>query len=103
MGKLSFIPLGGLGEIGKNMALLDYDGQAVMIDAGLMFPDDRHPGIDYIIPDFNFLAEEAGRLKGVLLTHGHEDHIGAVPYLLQKLNVPIYGTKLTLGFVKAKL
>lgn len=103
MGKLSFIPLGGLGEIGKNMALLDYDGQAIMIDAGLMFPDDRHPGIDYIIPDFNFLAEEGGRLKGVLLTHGHEDHIGAVPYLLQKINVPIYGTKLTLGFVKAKL
>ncbi len=103
MSKLSFIPLGGLGEIGKNMALLEYDGQAVMIDAGLMFPDDRHPGVDYIIPDFNFLADEPGRLKGVLLTHGHEDHIGAVPYLLQKVNVPIYGTKLTLGFVKAKL
>lgn len=92
-----------MGEIGKNMALLEYDGQAVMIDAGLMFPDDRHPGIDYIIPDFNFLAEKPGYLKAVLLTHGHEDHIGAVPYLLQKLNVPIYGTKLTLGFVKAKL
>jgi ribonuclease J len=103
LGKLSFIPLGGMGEIGKNMALLEYDGQAVMIDAGLMFPDDRHPGIDYIIPDFNFLAEKPGYLKAVLLTHGHEDHIGAVPYLLQKLNVPIYGTKLTLGFVKAKL
>ncbi len=103
MGKLSFIPLGGLGEIGKNMALLEYDGQAVMIDAGIMFPDDRHPGVDYIIPDFNFLAETPGRLQAVLLTHGHEDHIGAVPYLLQKLNVPIYGTKLTLGFVKAKL
>lgn len=103
MGKLSFIPLGGLGEIGKNMALLDYDGQAVMIDAGLMFPDDRHPGVDYIIPDFNFLAEKPGWLKAILLTHGHEDHIGAVPYILQKLNVPVYGTKLTLGFVKAKL
>ncbi len=103
MGSLSFIPLGGLGEIGKNMALLEYDGQAVMIDAGIMFPDDRHPGVDYIIPDFNFLAETPGRLQAVLLTHGHEDHIGAVPYLLQKLNVPIYGTKLTLGFVKAKL
>ncbi|HVZ81248.1 MAG TPA: ribonuclease J [bacterium] len=103
MGKLSFIPLGGLGEIGKNMALLDYDGEAVMIDAGLMFPDDLHPGVDYIIPDFNFLAEKPGWLKAILLTHGHEDHIGAVPYLLQKLNVPIYGTKLTLGFVKGKL
>ena len=103
MGQLSFIPLGGLGEIGKNMALLDYDGQAVMIDAGLMFPDDNHPGVDYIIPDFNFLAEKPGSLLGVLLTHGHEDHIGAVPYILQKMNVPIYGTKLTLGFVKAKL
>ncbi len=103
MEKLSFIPLGGLGEIGKNMALLEYGNHAVMIDAGLMFPDDRHPGVDYIIPDFNFLAEKPGYLLGVLLTHGHEDHIGAVPYLLQKLNVPIYGTKLTLGFVKAKL
>ncbi len=103
MGTLSFIPLGGLGEIGKNMALLEYDGQAVMIDAGLMFPDEMHPGVDYIIPDFNFLAEKPDYLKAVLLTHGHEDHIGAVPYLLQKLNVPIYGTKLTLGFVKAKL
>ena len=103
MGKLSFIPLGGMGEIGKNMALLDYEGQAVMIDAGLMFPDENHPGVDYIIPDFNFIAERPGWLKAVLLTHGHEDHIGAVPYLLQKLNVPIYGTKLTLGFVKAKL
>jgi ribonuclease J len=103
MGKLSFIPLGGLGEIGKNMALLDYDGEAVMIDAGLMFPDDMHPGVDYIIPDFNFLAEKPGWLKAILLTHGHEDHIGAVPYILQKLNVPIYGTKLTLGFVKGKL
>jgi ribonuclease J len=103
LGQLSFIPLGGLGEIGKNMALLEYDGEAVMIDAGLMFPDEMHPGVDYIIPDFNFLAETPGRLKAVLLTHGHEDHIGAIPYLLQKLNVPIYGTKLTLGFVKAKL
>jgi ribonuclease J len=100
---LSFIPLGGLGEIGKNMALIDYDGQAVMIDAGLMFPDEMHPGVDYIIPDFNFIAERPGWLKAILLTHGHEDHIGAVPYILQKLNVPIYGTKLTLGFVKAKL
>ncbi len=103
MEKLSFIPLGGLGEIGKNMALLEYGDHAVMIDAGLMFPDDRHPGVDYIIPDFNFLAEKPGYLQAVLLTHGHEDHIGAVPYLLQKVNAPIYGTKLTLGFVKAKL
>jgi ribonuclease J len=103
LSQLSFIPLGGLGEIGKNMALLEYEGQAVMIDAGLMFPDDRHPGVDYIIPDFNFLSEKPDRLKAVLLTHGHEDHIGAVPYILQKMNVPIYGTKLTLGFVKAKL
>lgn len=103
MGKLSFIPLGGLGEIGKNMALLEYEGQAVMIDAGLMFPDDRHPGVDYIIPDFSFLADRPDYLKAVLLTHGHEDHIGAIPYLLQKINAPIYGTKLTLGFVKGKL
>lgn len=85
------------------MALLEYEGQAVMIDAGLMFPDDRHPGVDYIIPDFSFLADRPDYLKAVLLTHGHEDHIGAIPYLLQKINAPIYGTKLTLGFVKGKL
>ncbi|MGH7739848.1 MAG: ribonuclease J [bacterium] len=103
MGTLSFIPLGGLGEIGKNMALLDYDGQALMIDAGLMFPDERHPGVDYIIPDFNLIVDRPGWLKGIFLTHGHEDHIGAIPYLLQRLDVPVYGTKLTLGFVKAKL
>lgn len=103
MEPLSFMPLGGLGEIGKNMALLEYGGKAVMIDAGLMFPDEHHPGVDYIIPDFNFLAERPDYLQAVLLTHGHEDHIGAVPYLLQKLDVPIYGTKLTLGFVKGKL
>ena len=104
MGTLSFIPMGGLGEIGKNMALLDYDGQAIMIDArDSCFPDDRHPGVDYIIPDFNLLVENPGWLKGIFLTHGHEDHIGAIPYLLQRLDVPVYGTKLTLGFVKAKL
>ena len=103
MGSLSFIPMGGLGEIGKNMALFDYEGQAVMIDAGLMFPDENHPGVDYILPDFNFIAERPGWLKAILLTHGHEDHIGAIPYILQKINVPVYGTKLTLGFVKAKL
>jgi len=103
LGSLSFIPLGGLWEIGKNMALLDYDGQAIMIDAGLMFPDEHHPGVDYIIPDFNLLVERPGWLKAILLTHGHEDHIGALPYILQRLNVPVYGTKLTLGFVKGKL
>ena len=103
MSTLSFIPMGGLGEIGKNMALVDFDGQAIMIDAGLMFPDDRHPGVDYIIPDFNMLVDKPDWLKGIFLTHGHEDHIGAIPYLLQRLDVPVYGTKLTLGFVKAKL
>jgi len=102
--KLSFVPLGGFGEIGKNMALLEWDDQAVMIDAGLMFPDEHHPGIDYIIPDFTeYLEAHPGRLKAVLLTHGHEDHIGAVPYLLQHVDVPVYGSALTIGFVRAKL
>lgn len=104
MTKLSFVPLGGFGEIGKNMALLEWGDDAVMIDAGLMFPDEHHPGIDYIIPDFTeYLEAHPGRLKAVLLTHGHEDHIGAVPYLLQKVDVPVYGSPLTLGFVNAKL
>jgi ribonuclease J len=101
---LSFVPLGGFGEIGKNMALLEWDNQSIMIDAGLMFPDEHHPGIDYIIPDFNeYLEAKPGVLKAVFLTHGHEDHIGAVPYLLQKANVPVYGSPLTIGFVRAKL
>jgi ribonuclease J len=104
LASLSFVPLGGFGEIGKNMALLEWDNQAVMIDAGLMFPDEHHPGIDYIIPDFNeYLEAKPGVLKAVLLTHGHEDHIGAVPYLLQKAHVPVYGSPLTIGFVRAKL
>ncbi len=103
MEKLRFIPLGGLGEIGKNMALLEYHNHAIMIDAGLMFPDDQHFGIDYIIPDFNAYIDRPGYLKAILLTHAHEDHIGALPYLLQKVNVPIYGTKLTLGLVQSKL
>lgn len=95
--------LGGVGEIGKNMYVVEVDSDLIVIDAGLMFPDDDMLGIDFVIPDFTYLQENSERVKGIILTHGHEDHIGALPYVLQKLNVPVYGTKLTLGIVRAKL
>jgi ribonuclease J len=94
--------LGGVGEIGKNMMALLYGSEMVAIDAGVMFPKEEL-GIDYIIPDIQFLLRHKEKLKGIFLTHGHEDHIGALPYILPKLNVPIFGTKLTLGFARAKL
>jgi ribonuclease J len=101
--KLKIIPLGGLGEIGKNMMVLDLGGRLLVIDAGLMFPRDEVLGIDLIIPDFSFLRERADDLEAVLLTHGHEDHVGALPFLLREINVPVYGTRLTLGLVRNKL
>ncbi len=101
---LKIIPLGGLGEIGKNMMVLeDQDGSILVIDAGIMFPRDELLGIDLIIPDFNYLRERADRVEAVLLTHGHEDHVGALPFLLREINVPVYGTRLTLGLVGNKL
>jgi len=100
---LKIIPLGGLGEIGKNMMVLDLGGRLLVIDAGLMFPRDEVLGIDLIIPDFSFLRERADHLEAVLLTHGHEDHVGALPFLLREINVPVYGTRLTLGLVRNKL
>jgi ribonuclease J len=100
---LELIFLGGLGEIGKNMLLLETDDQLFVIDAGLMFPTDETPGVDLILPDLTYLLEKKHKVKAIFLTHGHEDHIGAVPYILREIKVPIYGSKLTLGLLKTKL
>ncbi len=100
---LSIIPLGGVGEIGLNMTVLEYGEDIIVIDAGLMFPDAEMLGVDIVIPDFSYLLENRARVRGVLLTHAHEDHIGALPFLLREMNLPLYGTRLTLGFVKDKL
>lgn len=97
------IPLGGLGEIGKNMTVIEHGNDLIVIDAGVMFPEDEMLGIDYVIPDMTFIRENRSRVRGIFLTHGHEDHIGAVPYLLQEVNVPVYGTRLTLGLLEGKL
>lgn len=101
--KLALIPLGGMGEIGKNMMAVRFGENILVIDSGLMFPEEEMLGIDVVIPDITFLLENRDQVKGILLTHGHEDHIGALPYVLKQLNVPIYGTKLTLGLLAGKL
>lgn len=101
--KLKVIPLGGLHEIGKNMTLLEYGEDIIAIDCGMMFPNSEQYGIDAVIPDFTYLAENGKKIKGVVITHAHEDHIGGVPYLLKQLNVPIYGSKLTIGFIRHRL
>jgi ribonuclease J len=101
--KLQVIPLGGVGEIGKNMTVIRYNNRILVIDAGLAFPDEDMLGIDIVIPDYTYLIENKDIILGVVITHGHEDHIGAIPYLLRDLHVPVYGTSLTIGMIQAKL
>jgi ribonuclease J len=100
---LKIIPLGGVGEIGRNMMLYEYGNSAIIVDCGTMFPENDMLGIDYIIPDFQYLRSRKEKIRGIIFTHGHEDHIGAVHHLLSEFNAPIYGTPLTLGLVKVKL
>jgi glyoxylase-like metal-dependent hydrolase (beta-lactamase superfamily II) len=98
------IPLGGLGEVGKNMTAFEADGSIVVVDAGLAFPRDEHLGVDLVLPDFTYLRERRDAIRGVVLTHGHEDHVGALPYLLREVGAPeVWATRLTLGLIKSKL
>ncbi len=101
--KLKIIPLGGLGQIGKNMMVLEYDGHLLIIDAGLMFPENEMLGIDIVIPDMSYVLERKDQVLGIIVTHGHEDHIGALPYLLAQLKAPVYATRLTQGLIEVKL
>jgi len=100
---VKIIPLGGLGAIGKNITLIEYKNEIIIIDCGIMFPRDDMPGIDFIIPDFTYLRENKEKIKAIIITHGHEDHIGAVPFLVEEFKAPIYATKLTIGLIQSRL
>src|SRR3990170_4511924 len=101
---LRVVPLGGLGEIGRNMTVFEHEGKILIVDCGVLFPEEHQPGVDLILPDFGFLKERIADVVGVVLTHGHEDHIGAVPYLLRlRADIPLIGSQLTLALVEAKL
>ena len=101
--KIKITPLGGLHEIGKNMTVFEYGSDLIILDCGLAFPDDDMLGVDMVIPDITYLQKHKNRIRGIVLTHGHEDHIGAMPYVLKEFNVPVFGTKLTLGILEHKL
>ncbi|HBJ19283.1 MAG TPA: ribonuclease J [Clostridiales bacterium] len=102
-GKLKIMSLGGLQEIGKNMTVLEYGNDIIVVDCGMAFPDEEMPGVDYVIPDVTYLVKNADKVRGILITHGHEDHIGAIPYVLAQVRTPIYGTRLSLGIIEGKL
>ena len=101
--KLKIIPLGGLQEVGKNITVFEYENDIILVDCGVSFPEDDMLGIDLVIPDFTYLVKNKDRIRGLVITHGHEDHIGSIPYFLKQVNVPIYATKLTVGLIKNKL
>lgn len=101
--RLKIIPLGGLDEIGMNITAFEYEDSIIVVDCGLSFPDDDMLGIDLVIPDITYLKENADKVKGFVITHGHEDHIGALPYVLKDLPAPVYATRLTMGIIDRKL
>src|SRR6476661_10426200 len=100
---LRIVPLGGIGEIGRNMTVFEIDGRLLIVDCGVLFPEETQPGVDVILPDFTWIRDRLDKIEAIVLTHGHEDHIGGVPYLLrERADIPVVGSKLTLAFIAAK-